>query len=110
MEVVGLLNSGVLVTLNDSARSSTLKRSLNLKFLVRERFSENRPGPVKGFRPVLPKIPAPVGWVKLDVANQGLPTLMPWRICNGPTWLAVCVSPGVLSALPLAPNTPGETQ
>src|SRR6185437_11283506 len=69
---LGLSNSGVFVRLNVSPRNSRLTRSLILKFLNSERFNANRPGPLRMFRPVLPKT-TPVGCAKLEVENHGLP-------------------------------------
>ena len=104
-EVLGLLNCGELVKLKVSARSSMLALSPNLKVLKSARFRAKRLGPLNIFRPLVPNR-TPVGWAKLEVLNQGLPTLMPCRIWTGATWSAVWDSPGVFKLLPLAPTVP----
>src|SRR5260370_2855645 len=65
----GLLNCGVLDTLNASARNSTRRLSENLKFLNKERSTCFVPGPYRVFRPELPKTYWP-GATKAEASNQ----------------------------------------
>src|SRR5262245_33472876 len=51
---LGLLNSGELVKLKNSARNCSLARSVSEKFLNSDRSEVNRCGPWSRFRPALP--------------------------------------------------------
>jgi hypothetical protein len=56
-DVLGLLKSGVLNRLKNSARNWILDPSVIRKFFIAEKSMRNVPGPYRMFRPALPKVP-----------------------------------------------------
>src|SRR5258706_5349330 len=81
--VFGFENCAVLVTLNDSARSSALILSVKLKILNSEASALKKFGPDVMLRPLVPKR-TPVGAAKLACENHDEPplagTLIPYSL------------------------------
>src|SRR5689334_2272211 len=92
---------GVLVKLKVSARNWKLYFSRILMSLNKDRLRLKNPGPLSTFLPLVPNT-VPTGFGKLDVANHGIPNLIPFRICTGAIWAAGCVFPGAAKVPPFA--------
>src|SRR6185437_2165075 len=103
----GLLNCGELVRLNDSPRSSRLKRSVIGIVLNTEKSSSKRPGPLIRFRPTLPNVRAS-GAAKLDCENHGSPSPTPCNIWRGATRFGVWPLLGACRPDPLYVKFRGE--